>query len=140
MSNKLQVLILCTANSARSQMGEGLLRAIAGDKIDVYSAGSKPSTVNPFAIKAMHARGIDISNHTSDSLTQYIKKPFDYVITVCDNAAETCPVFPGRAERIHWGFPDPAGVEGDDDDILASFIQVRDGLEEKLTTWSQSLG
>ncbi len=139
MSDKLQVLILCTANSARSQMGEGLLRSLADDKIDVYSAGSKPSSVNPFAIKAMDARGIDITSHTSDSLTQYLNKEFDYVITVCDNAAETCPVFSGKSERIHWGFPDPAGVEGSDEDILASFISVRDGLEEKFTTWLTEL-
>jgi len=139
MSDKLQVLILCTANSARSQMGEGLLREIAGDTMDVYSAGSAPSTVNPFAIKAMDARGIDITGHTSDSLQIYLDKEFDYVITVCDNAAESCPIFPGPAERIHWGFPDPAGVEGDDDDILKSFINVRDGLEEKFNEWVKTL-
>lgn len=139
MSDKLQVLILCTANSARSQMGEGLLRAIANDKIDVYSAGSQPSNVNPFAIKAMEKRGIDITGHASESLKIYLDKEFDYVITVCDNAAETCPVFPGPAKRIHWGFPDPAGVEGDDEAILSSFVTVRDGLEEKFNDWVKTL-
>jgi len=128
-------LILCTANSARSQMAEGLLRDMAGDRFDVYSAGSQPSVVNPFAIKAMAQKDIDISGHSSDGLTQYLDQKFDYVITVCDNAAETCPVFPGKAERIHWGFPDPAAVEGSDEDILASFAEVRDGLEKTLRDW-----
>lgn len=136
---KLQVLILCTANSARSQMAEGLLRHLAGDHIDVYSAGAKPSTVNPYAIRAMNERGIDITGHTSDSLLKYMEQSFDYVITVCDNAAETCPVFPGKAQRIHWSFPDPAAVEGSDGDILASFITVRNGLEEKLSDWVKTL-
>lgn len=137
--SKQRVLILCTANSARSQMAEGLLRHLAGDRFDVFSAGAQPSHVNPFAIKAMHARDIDISGHSSDHINQYINQSFDYVITVCDHAAETCPVFPGKAERIHWGFPDPAAVEGDDDAILASFITVRDGLEQELKTWVDSL-
>ena len=136
---KTQVLFLCTANSVRSQMVEGLLREIAGETVDAYSAGSKPSTVNLSAIEAMKNRGIDITAHTSDSLEKYLNQEFDYVITVCDKAAETCPVFPGKAERIHWGFPDPAGVEGDDDVILASFIEVRDGLEEKLSEWVEAL-
>lgn len=134
-----RVLILCTANSARSQMAEGLLRHIAGDKVEVFSAGSKPSSVNPFAIKAMDERGIDIRNHESESLQMYLTTEFDFVITVCDNAAETCPFFPGKAERIHWSFPDPAAVAGSDDDILASFITVRKGLEEKLTEFAASL-
>jgi len=132
---KERVLILCTANSARSQMAEGLLRHIAGDRFEIFSAGSQPSIVNPFAIKAMQQRDIDISGHHSQSLQVYITEQFDYVITVCDNAAETCPVFPGKAERIHWGFPDPAAVEGSDEDILASFIKVRDDLEKTLTDW-----
>ena len=104
-SQKLQVLILCTANSARSQMAEGLLRELAADRVDVYSAGAAPSRVNHFAIEAMRECGIDISGQTSDHLSIYLKKDFDYVITVCDNAAETCPLFPGRPVRIHWSFP-----------------------------------
>lgn len=132
---KVQVLILCTANSARSQMAEGLLRHLGSHRIDVYSAGTKPSVVNPYAIRAMAARGIDITHHESKSLTQYLEKSFDYVITVCDNAAEECPVFPGRSYRIHWGFPDPAAVEGSDEEILASFIAVRDGLEARFRAW-----
>ena len=139
MSDKLQVLILCTANSARSQMGEGLLRRLAGDKMDVFSAGSRPARVNPFAIEAMRERGIDISAHTSDHLKRYLTKEFDYVITVCDKAAETCPLFPGAAERIHWGLPNPAAVDGSKSEILKSFIAVRDSLEGKLGEWLKTL-
>jgi arsenate reductase len=136
---RTRVLILCTANSARSQMAEGLLRDMAGDRLDVYSAGSKPSVVNPFAIRAMAARGIDISGHRSKHLQEYLSTPFDYVITVCDNAAETCPVFPGPARRIHWSFPDPAAVTGSDEAVLASFVQVRDDLEHTLAGWVATL-
>ena len=139
MSERVQVLILCTANSARSQMGEGLLREMAGERFDVYSAGASPSSVNPFAIAAMRERGIDISSHRSDHLDQYLNKAFDYVITVCDHAAESCPVFPGRALRIHWSFPDPAAVSGADDEVLASFVKVRDGLEAQFREWLEAL-
>ncbi len=139
MSEKTQVLILCTANSARSQMAEGLLRQLAGGSIEVFSAGAKPSHVNPFAIEAMRARGIDISGHSSDHLAHYLDAEFDYVITVCDNAAETCPMFPGAARRIHWSFPDPAAVSGEHATILTSFIAVRDGLEAKLRRWLKTL-
>lgn len=126
-----RVLILCTANSARSQMAEGLLRELGGEKVEAFSAGSAPSRVNPFAIEAMQLRGIDISGQRSKSLQEYLQQPFDFVITVCDNAAESCPVFPGKAQRIHWSFPDPAAIEGNHEDILASFMSVRDGLEAK---------
>ena len=138
MSEKLQVLILCTANSARSQMGEGLLRHLAGGRVAVYSAGRAPSNVNPFAIEAMRERGLDITCHQSDHLSKYLEHEFDYVITVCDSAAESCPVFPGRAQRIHWSFPDPAAATGDDKALLQSFIAVRDGLEQKLRAWLYS--
>jgi len=116
-------------------MAEGLLRALAPGRFDVFSAGSKPSVVNPLAIQAMAERGINISGHRSKHLREYIEQPFDYVITVCDQAAETCPVFPGRAQRIHWSFPDPAAVEGSADEKLASFRQVRDAIEARLTSW-----
>lgn len=132
---KQRVLILCTANSARSQMAEGLLRAIAGDQFDVFSAGARPSMVNPLAIQAMDERGIDIRLHRSKSLNEFLDQPFDYVITVCDNAAEVCPVFPGPARRIHWSFPDPAAVEGSEEARLAAFRQVRDAIEEQFKTW-----
>jgi len=130
-----RVLILCTGNSARSQMAEGLLRYLAGDQLDVFSAGSKPSTVNPLAIQAMNEHGIDISNHRSKHLSEFLKQPFDYVITVCDNAAETCPLFPGRAERIHWSFPDPASAVGSEEERLQVFRNVRDAIEVQLKAW-----
>jgi arsenate reductase (thioredoxin) len=132
---KEQVLILCTGNSARSQMSEGLLRALAGDRFEVFSAGSKPSSVNPLAIAVMDERGIDIRSHRSKHLNEYLAQPFDYVITVCDNAAETCPLFPGPARRIHWSFPDPAAVQATEAERLASFRQVRDDIETQLKNW-----
>src|SRR5579859_430288 len=101
---KQRVLILCIGNSARSQMAEGLLRDMAGDSYDVFSAGSKPSVVNPLAIEAMREVGIDISGQRSKHLKEYLGQPFDFVITVCDEAAETCPLFPGKVERVHWNF------------------------------------
>src|SRR6476661_6744141 len=136
---KQRVLILCTGNSARSQMAEGLLRALGGDRFDVFSAGSKPSIVNPLAIAAMDERGIDIRAQRSKHLNEYLDQPFDYVITVCDNAAETCPLFPGAARRIHWSFPDPAAVVGSESEQLASFRQVRDAIEVQLKTWLATL-
>jgi arsenate reductase len=130
-----RVLILCTGNSARSQMAEGLLQDLAGTKFDVFSAGSKPSIVNPFAIQAMRERGIDISGQRSKHLNEFILQPFDYVITVCDNAAKICPIFPGRAQRIHWSFADPAIVSGGAEDKLNAFRQTRDAIELRLKAW-----
>lgn len=127
-------MILCTANSARSQMAEGVLRWMAGDACDVFSAGTRATSVNPVAIRAMREIGVDISGHRSKVLTEFLSQPFDYVITVCDAAAESCPVFPGKAERIHWSFPDPAAVEGDQAKLQA-FRDVRDGLIERFRTW-----
>lgn len=135
MKPKPRVLILCTANSARSQMGEGLLRTLSQNQLDVSSAGTTPSQVNPYAVLAMADVGIDIRNHTSKSLNQFIHQEFDYVITVCDNAAETCPVFPGPAKRIHWSFPDPAAVKGSHEEKLAAFVRVRDAIEEQFRLW-----
>ncbi len=132
---KERVLILCTGNSARSQMAEGLLRELAGAQFDVFSAGNKPSSVNPLAIQAMRERGIDISQHRSKHLNEFLAQPFDYVITVCDQAAETCPIFPGRARRIHWSFPDPAAVKGSDEARLRAFRQTRDAIEMRLRAW-----
>jgi arsenate reductase len=120
-------------------MAEGLLRHLAGDRLEVFSAGSKPSVVNPFAVQAMADRGIDISGHRSKHLSEYLTEPFDYVITVCDAAAETCPAFPGRAQRIHWSFPDPAAADGDAAAARAAFAQVRDDLESTLAGWAAAL-
>jgi arsenate reductase (thioredoxin) len=135
---KQRVLILCTGNSARSQMAEALLRALAGEQFEVFSAGTKPSSVNPLAITAMDERDLDIRAHRSKHLSEFLSQPFDYVITVCDNAAEACPVFPGPAQRIHWSFPDPAAVEGSEAERLASFRQVRDAIEAQLRAWLAS--
>jgi len=132
MEPKKRVLILCTGNSARSQMAEGILRSIAGDRFDVASAGVAPSRVRPEAVEAMRDIGVDISTHRSKSVDEFLEEPFDYVITVCDNAKESCPVFPGNAERIHWSFDDPAAYEGTDDEKLSEFIRVRDQIFEKL--------
>ena len=130
VTNKKRVLILCTANSARSQMAEGVLRWLDGEHYDVFSAGSRATAVNPYAIQAMREIGVDISQHTSKTFAPFLGQPFDAVITVCDNAAENCPFMPGQYNRIHWSFPDPASVEGDDAKLQA-FREVRDGLIEK---------
>src|SRR5713226_4075609 len=132
---KEHVLILCMGNSARSQMAEGLLREIAGGRFLVYSAGNKPSKVNPFAIQVMRERGIDISGHRSKHLSEFANQLFDYVITVCDEMAEVCPIFPGRTQRIHWSFPDPAKFVGSDEEKLQVFRHTRDALEQRLTAW-----
>jgi arsenate reductase len=135
-----RVLILCTGNSARSQMAEGLLRDLAGDRFEVLSAGTRPSVVNPLAIQVMAERGIDISRHRSKHLNEFMSQPFDYVITVCDDAAEACPVFPGRAERIHWSFPDPAKADGDQAQRLKVFRETRDTIEGRLHEWLREDG
>ncbi|HEV8589631.1 MAG TPA: arsenate reductase ArsC [Pyrinomonadaceae bacterium] len=129
---KQRVLILCTGNSARSQMAEGLLRHDAGDRFAVFSAGVYPSHVRSEAIEVMREIGIDISNHRSKSVDEYAEKEFDYVITVCDNANEQCPVFPGNTQRIHWSIEDPPAAQGDEQTRLAVFRRVRDELRERL--------
>jgi arsenate reductase len=132
MTDRERVLFLCTGNSARSQMAEGLLREMAGDRFEVTSAGVSPTRVRPEAIKAMHAIGIDISSQRSKSVDEFAGQEFDYVITVCDNANEQCPVFPGRTKRIHWSFDDPALAEGDEEARLAVFRRVRDEISHRL--------
>ena len=132
MSDKKRVLILCTGNSARSQMAEGLLQHDAGDKFEVMSAGIISSFVRPQAIAAMKEIGIDISSHRSKSVDEFAGEDFDYVITVCDNAKEGCPVFPGKTTRIHWSFDDPAEAVGSEEEKFAVFRRVRDEIREKL--------
>ena len=129
---KERVLILCTGNSARSQMAEGLLRHDAGSQFEVESAGTKPGSVRPEAIAVMHELGIDISGHRSKHVNELDGDLFDYVITVCDNAKESCPLFPGAVKRLHHGFDDPAAVNGSDEERLAVFRRVRDELREYL--------
>ena len=137
MPDELRVLILCTGNSARSQMAEGFLRDMAGDRVEVASAGVAPTQVRPEAIEAMKEIGIDISNHRSKSVDELITQAFDYVITVCDNANQHCPMFPGACRRVHWSVEDPAAVEGDDKIRLAAFRRVRDDLRERLRKFIQ---
>ncbi len=132
-----RVLILCTGNSARSQMAEGLLRAMAGERFEVVSAGVEPSNVRPEAIEVMREIGIDILSHRSKSVDEFTNEQFDYVITVCDNAREHCPIFPGRATLIHWSFDDPAAAEGDETARLKVFRRVRDEIKEKLTGFTR---
>jgi len=126
-----RILILCTGNSARSQMAEGLLREMGGGTIDAYSAGTKPGLVRPEAVAVMAERGIDITGHRSKHVDEFEGQTFDYVITVCDNANETCPVFPGAPRRLHWSLPDPAAVEGSEQVRLDAFRRVRMMLTER---------
>jgi arsenate reductase len=131
MTDRKRVLILCTGNSARSQMAEGLLRELGGGRFEVHSAGVKPSRVRPEAIEAMREIGIDISSHRSKCADEFVGQDFDYIITVCDNARETCPFFPGHAERIHRSFEDPPahGAAGPEE-TTAVFRRVRDEISE----------
>ena len=132
------MLILCTGNSARSQMAEGLLRHHAGHRFDVFSAGTKPSGVRPEAIAAMREIGIDIAGHRSKSVEEFVDQRFDYVITVCDNARESCPVFPGAVERLHWSFEDPAAVAGSNEERLAAFRRIRDQIDARLKKFTDA--
>jgi arsenate reductase (thioredoxin) len=134
---KKRVLILCTGNSARSQMAEGLLRHDAGDRFEVESAGTKASFVRPEAIAAMREAGIDISEHRSKNVDEFQGQDFDYVITVCDNARETCPVFFGGAQKLHHDFEDPALATGTAEDKLAVFRRVRDDLRDYLRAFAK---
>jgi len=125
-SNKKKVLFICTHNSARSQIAEGLLRSLYGDRYEAYSAGTTPSRIVPHAIKVMSEIGIDISAHRSKSVDEFRDVEFDYVVTVCDNAKETCPFFPGAKNYVHKCFTDPSGLWGTDDEVLSGFRQIRD--------------
>jgi arsenate reductase (thioredoxin) len=137
MSDKKRVLILCTGNSARSQMAEGLLRHDAGERFDVESAGTKASSVRPEAIAAMSELGIDISGQRSKNVDEFEGQRFDYVITVCDNARETCPVFFEATEKLHHSFDDPpAHLVGTDEERMTNFRRVRDELRAYLQTFS----
>jgi arsenate reductase len=130
-----KVLILCTGNSARSQMAEGLFRQEAGNGYQVFSAGTRPAQVRPEAIAVMREIGIDISGHRSKSVDEFTGKTLDLVITVCDNANETCPVFPGGVERMHWPFQDPAAVAGSEEQRKAAFRMIRDQIYARIRTF-----
>ena len=127
-----RVLFLCTHNSARSQMAEGLLRHLASDRFEAHSAGTEATRVRPLAIKAMGELGIDISTQTSKTLDGYVDQRFDYVITVCDDANESCPIFPNATHRLHWSLPDPSKLTGTDEQQLAVYRQVRDELRARI--------
>jgi arsenate reductase len=131
-----RALILCTANSARSQMAEGLLRHAAGDRFEVESAGTKATCVRPDAIAVMKEIGIDISAQRSKSVDEFAGQNFDYVITVCDNAKESCPIYPGHTNRLHHSFDDPAAVQGSEEDRLRMFRRVRDEIRSYLRAFA----
>jgi arsenate reductase (thioredoxin) len=133
---KRRVLFLCTGNSARSQMAEGLLRHLAPDQYAVFSAGTSPaSAVNPMAVRVMQEIEIDLTGHRPKHLRNFLDQPFHRVVTVCDHAAESCPTFPGDPERIHWGFDDPAAVVGTEEEQLAAFRRTRRELQQRLRLW-----
>lgn len=136
---KPAVLVLCTGNSARSQMAEGLFRHLLGDRFEVHSAGTRPSLVRPEAIAVMAELGIDISAHWSKSVDEFLGREFAYIFTVCDNAKESCPVFHCNAERIHWSFEDPAAVEGDQETRLGSFRQIRDQIKARVIQFASEI-
>ncbi len=139
MPAKKRILILCTGNSARSQMAEGLLRHDAGDRFDVESAGTKPSRVRPEAIAVMRELSIDISGYRSKSVEEFCGRQFDYVLTVCDNARESCPVFPGATATLHHNFEDPAALQGSEEHRLALFRHVRDEIRDYLKAFIHGL-
>lgn len=124
-----KILVLCTGNSCRSQMAEGYLRHFAGNSAEVYSAGVETHGVNPRAIEMMKEDGIDISRHTSNNITEYKGMNFDFIITVCDNAKERCPVFPSNAKKFHHNFPDPAKAVGAEEEIRQQFRVVQDMIK-----------
>ena len=129
---KKRVLFLCTHNSARSQMAEGLLRHRADDRFEVASAGTEATRVHPLAVKVMAEIGIDLSAHSSKTLDRYLNDRWDYVITVCDRANDSCPTFPGDVARIHWGFDDPSAAQGSEEERLRVFRHVRDEILQRI--------
>ena len=135
---KKRILFLCTANSCRSQMAEGLINNFLGNKITAFSAGTNATNVNPTAIEVMQEIGIDISKHQSKNLTAFDGQSFDYVITLCGDANETCPLFIGGTKKTHIGFDDPAKAEGTKEEVLREFRRVRDEIKAKLTAFFQA--
>jgi len=137
---KPRVLFLCTGNSARSQMAEAFLRKYGGDKFEVHSAGLDPTVINPYTVKVLEEIGIDTSDQYAKSLEAYLGKVrFSYLITVCSNAEERCPIFPGMGTRIHWPFEDPAAFQGNDEEKTEKFREIRNQIEEKIKGWIAEL-
>ncbi|MED5219659.1 MAG: arsenate reductase ArsC [Candidatus Neomarinimicrobiota bacterium] len=135
MGNRTKVIFICTGNSCRSQMAEGLLRYMAGDRFEVFSAGSHPSHLHPASIIVMAELGIDISNHSADSIDEYLDKDIDIVISVCDNARQVCPVFPGDVKRIHWSIDDPFHGWGAKPSDLIPYRETRDILKDQIESF-----
>lgn len=137
---KRRVLFLCTHNSARSQMAEGFLRALAGDRFEVASAGTEATQVHPLAIQTMREAGIDLSGHTSKTFERFLGQPWDFVITVCDSANARCPAFPARTTRVHWSLEDPAQATGSEEKRLETFRRIRDDLSRRIRAWIADAG
>lgn len=135
---KTRVLFLCTHNSARSQMAEGFLRAMAGDRFEAQSAGTEKTSVNPLAIRVMAERGIDLGGHASKVYDGLMQERWDYLVTVCDDANERCPFVPGSVKRLHWSFEDPSRARGTEEERLRVFRRVRDQIEQRLAEWLQN--
>ena len=135
IENKTKVIFICTGNSCRSQMAEGLLRDMAGDRFEVFSAGSHPSRLHPASIIVMAELGIDISNHSADSIDEYLDKDIDIVISVCDNARQVCPVFPGDVQQIHWSIDDPFHGWGAEPSDLIPYREIREILKDRLESF-----
>ncbi len=132
----IKVLFLCTGNSCRSQMAEGLLRSLGGERFEVHSAGTEPKYIHPMAIRAMAEVGVDISGQRSKPIDEFLDQEFDYIITVCDRARDNCPTFPGDSRRIHWSFEDPAAATGSDEQRMQLFRKVRGELSNRLKLWT----
>jgi arsenate reductase len=139
---KTKVLLLCTGNSARSQMAEAFLRKYGDDRFEAYSAGLEPKDINPYTARVMEEVGLSLDGQTSKSLTEYMGKVhFGYMITVCADAEEKCPsVFPGMGQRLHWGFEDPAAFVGSEEETLSKFREIRDQIDERTRGWVAELG
>ena len=132
MTKKEKIIFICTGNACRSQIAEGIMRQLAGDKFDVFSAGSYPTKIHPMSIKVMNNIGIDISSHTSDPISSFLNENINIVVTVCDKANKACPVFPGKVERIHWSIEDPFRGWRSDPDDLVNFNKTRNDLNERI--------
>ncbi len=140
ISDGASILVLCTGNSARSQMAAAFLEQYLGDRFAIFSAGTEPvAAIHPLAIEAMRAKGFELTGQPKDAREFFESLSPRYAITVCDGAAETCPVWPGPTERLHWPFEDPAAAEGSDEERLTKFREVRDQIEEKIRSWSAEL-
>lgn len=132
MSRKEKVLFLCTHNSARSQIAEGMMRHLYNSRYDVFSAGTKPAGLNPYVVRAMEEQGIDMSAHSSKSVNELNETSFDYIVTVCDNAREACPYIPGGSKYLHHSFEDPSKLKGTDEEIMSGVRRIRDEIKEWL--------